>query len=72
MKLDIKILDASMRDYLPAYATPGSAGLDLRACAWTKPLRLNSARRRWCPRAWRFISKSGLCGGDSSALRLGP
>ena len=21
-----------MRDYLPAYATPGSAGLDLRAC----------------------------------------
>jgi dUTP pyrophosphatase len=32
MKLDIKILDARMRDYLPAYATTGSAGLDLRAC----------------------------------------
>jgi dUTP pyrophosphatase len=32
MKLDIKILNARMRDYLPAYATPGSAGLDLRAC----------------------------------------
>ncbi|HEX7685317.1 MAG TPA: dUTP diphosphatase [Trinickia sp.] len=32
MKLDLKILDARMRDYLPAYATPGSAGLDLRAC----------------------------------------
>jgi dUTP pyrophosphatase len=32
MKLDIKLLDARMRDYLPAYATPGSAGLDLRAC----------------------------------------
>jgi dUTP pyrophosphatase len=32
MKLDVKILDARMRDYLPAYATPGSAGLDLRAC----------------------------------------
>jgi len=32
MKLDIKILDGRMRDYLPAYATPGSAGLDLRAC----------------------------------------
>lgn len=31
MKLDLKILDARMRDYLPAYATPGSAGLDLRA-----------------------------------------
>jgi dUTP pyrophosphatase len=32
MKLDIKTLDARMRDYLPAYATSGSAGLDLRAC----------------------------------------
>lgn len=32
MKLDLKILDARMRDYLPAYATNGSAGLDLRAC----------------------------------------
>ncbi|TMS56594.1 dUTP diphosphatase [Imbroritus primus] len=32
MKLDIKILDERMRTQLPAYATPGSAGLDLRAC----------------------------------------
>jgi dUTP pyrophosphatase len=32
MKLDVKILDARMRDFLPAYATTGSAGLDLRAC----------------------------------------
>lgn len=31
-KLDVKILDARLRDQLPAYATPGSAGLDLRAC----------------------------------------
>lgn len=30
--IDIKILDARMKDLLPAYATPGSAGLDLRAC----------------------------------------
>jgi dUTP pyrophosphatase len=30
--VDLKILDARMRDFLPAYATPGSAGLDLRAC----------------------------------------
>jgi dUTP pyrophosphatase len=30
--IDIKILDPRMKDFLPAYATPGSAGLDLRAC----------------------------------------
>lgn len=30
--IDIKILDERMRDQLPAYATAGSAGLDLRAC----------------------------------------
>lgn len=30
--LDIKILDPRLKDNLPAYATPGSAGLDLRAC----------------------------------------
>jgi len=32
MKIDVKILDARMRDQLPQYATPGAAGLDLRAC----------------------------------------
>ncbi|MBB3255414.1 dUTP pyrophosphatase [Paraburkholderia bannensis] len=32
MKIDIKILNERMRDQLPHYATPGSAGLDLRAC----------------------------------------
>lgn len=30
--LDVKILDPRMRDQLPAYATSGAAGLDLRAC----------------------------------------
>ena len=30
--IDIKILDSRMKDLLPAYATQGSAGLDLRAC----------------------------------------
>lgn len=30
--IDVKFLDARLRDQLPAYATSGSAGLDLRAC----------------------------------------
>ena len=30
--IDLKILDPRMASQLPAYATPGSAGLDLRAC----------------------------------------
>jgi dUTP pyrophosphatase len=30
--IEIKLLDARMAKHLPAYATPGSAGLDLRAC----------------------------------------
>jgi dUTP pyrophosphatase len=30
--IDLKVLDPRMAECLPAYATPGSAGLDLRAC----------------------------------------
>lgn len=32
MKLEVKVLNEKIRDQLPHYATPGSAGLDLRAC----------------------------------------
>ena len=31
-KLDVRVLDSRLLDQLPQYATPGSAGLDLRAC----------------------------------------
>ena len=30
--IDVRVLDPRMAEHLPAYATPGSAGLDRRAC----------------------------------------
>ena len=30
--IDVKIMDPRLQDHPPAYATPGSAGIDLRAC----------------------------------------
>ena len=41
--IDIKILDARMQELLPAYATPGSAGLDLRACI-DAPITIEAGR----------------------------
>jgi dUTP pyrophosphatase len=47
-KIDVKILDARLRDQLPQYATSGSAGLDLRACVQV-PLTLNPGQTELIP-----------------------
>jgi dUTP pyrophosphatase len=47
MKIDVKIIDSRLHDNLPTYATPGSAGLDLRACL-DAPLTL-------APNAWQLV-----------------
>jgi dUTP pyrophosphatase len=47
MKIDVKIIDPRLVDNLPAYATAGSAGLDLRACL-SEPLVLQA-------NAWKLV-----------------
>ena len=46
--VDLKVLDARVAAQLPAYATPGSAGLDLRACL-DEPLVLAPGQTRLIP-----------------------
>ena len=46
--IDLRVLDERIRDLLPAYATPGSAGLDLRACI-DAPLTLNPGATELVP-----------------------
>jgi dUTP pyrophosphatase len=46
--IDVKILDVRLREQMPAYATPGSAGLDLRACI-DKPVELKPGQTELVP-----------------------
>jgi dUTP pyrophosphatase len=47
-KLQVKILDERIRSMLPHYASPGAAGLDLRACV-DAPLTLQPAESQLVP-----------------------
>ena len=65
MKINLKILDSRLQDNLPNYATPGSAGLDLRACL-DAPLTLGA-------NAWQLVPTGiaiHLCDSGYAALIL--
>src|SRR5438128_319335 len=44
----LKVLDERIRPYLPAYSTPGSAGMDLRACI-DAPIKLEPGETELVP-----------------------
>jgi dUTP pyrophosphatase len=46
--IDVRILDARLTDNMPAYATAGSAGLDLRACI-DQPIELKPGQTELVP-----------------------
>jgi len=46
--IDLKVLDPRMAEQVPSYATPGSAGLDLRACL-DAPLLLEPGQTQLIP-----------------------
>jgi dUTP pyrophosphatase len=59
--IDVRVLDPRMAEHLPAYATPGSAGLDLRACL-DAPLVLAAGQSQLIPTGLSIhIGDPGLC-----------
>jgi dUTP pyrophosphatase len=57
----VRLLDARLRDQLPAYASPGSAGMDLRACI-DSPLVLHPGQAELIPTGLAMhIADPGLC-----------
>lgn len=61
-KVQLKLLDDKVKDYLPQYATQGSAGLDLRACL-DAPLTLKPGQTELIPTGIAIhIEDNQLCG----------
>jgi len=60
--VDVRVLDPRLADAMPAYATPGSAGLDLRACL-DAPLELAPGAAALIPTGLAVhIADPGLAG----------
>jgi dUTP pyrophosphatase len=47
-RIDVRILDQRLKDHPPHYATPGSAGLDLRACI-EAPVKIHPGETQLIP-----------------------
>ena len=61
-KVQVKILDETMREQLPKYATTGSAGLDLRACL-TAAMTIQPGQTELIPTGMAIhIQDNTLCG----------
>jgi len=59
-RIDVKILDSRLNDNPPHYATPGSAGLDLRACV-DAPLELQPGQTVLVPTGMAiYLADPGL------------
>ncbi|OIR02706.1 deoxyuridine 5'-triphosphate nucleotidohydrolase [mine drainage metagenome] len=48
LPIEVRLLDQRLREQLPAYATPGAAGMDLRACV-DAPLSLQPGQAELIP-----------------------
>jgi dUTP pyrophosphatase len=61
MRIAVRILDPRLADQLPRYATPGSAGLDLRACL-DHPLTLAAGQAVMVPTGMAIhVNDPGYC-----------
>lgn len=61
MRIAVRILDPRLADQLPRYATPGSAGLDLRACI-DQPLVLAAGQAVMVPTGMAIhVDNPGYC-----------
>ena len=63
--IQVRVLDERMAAQLPAYATPGSAGLDLRACI-ESPVELAPGQAALLPTGLAVHSVVGIASASTS------